>query len=138
MPIVTIMGLPDRLQDTGNLSYLMLNLIPEAVASVQGLGCTIEQVTTFAPRDLLQAELGYEIIVFIDSSRFCATDQSPQARQAVCDEVCDRVAAVLEEFANQNDIDWQLIEVLPRLLGRGAERIRPKAEHDPASTKYMT
>lgn len=106
MPVITILGLPDTLSDSEALKKLILEDLPKAVTRISALKLEPDQVSAFAPRDLLQAELGTEIIAHIGNLHE-KLGRTVGAKNAVA----SAVKMALQDFAREQLPQCALIEV---------------------------
>lgn len=104
-----VYGIPKKLRNTDELSYFALKQLPEAVASIPEMGITTDLVSVFMPADMLDEDLGSEIIVFAEGL-FMRDERTPEVRQKFADAVRDSVV----EFALEYVPRCKMVEVVPR------------------------
>ena len=116
MPIITILGLPDRLANSDALKKLVLHDLPEAVAGIPELNLEPKHVTIFAPKDLLSTRLGDNITANIDD----LLDKKGRT-STVKVGLARVVKSVLRNFAREHVPECQFIEVSTHSLDRFQE-----------------
>lgn len=96
MPIVQILGIPDRTEGCEEL----IDSIREAVAGVKALGVKKEQVTVFLVRDHVQKDLGEELVGIVEGL-YRKPGRTSEVRQGLADTICETLLKFAARYLPQ-------------------------------------
>lgn len=115
MPVVTVLGVPNRLADQPVLNEVLIG-IRAAVAGIKALGLTDAATSVFFPADLLQFELGQEIVVKVDGLFRRPGGGKPERARHLRQRVADVVLEVINRVLRPHLPECTLVEVIVQVF----------------------
>lgn len=96
MPVLKVYGIPEDFDEDS--LQLLCGRLQEAVAKVNALNISKDQVSVFFPTDRMKAGLGEEIVVFVDGL-FGKPERNRMVRMRVAEAVVATIARIIDKHS---------------------------------------